>query len=91
MLGRHLIKSWSTTQPLVSLSSGEAEFYGVARASGIGLDYQAMASDLGLDLPPRIWTDSTAALGICNRQGPDVKEAEAFNPIRRIIVLALIP
>ena len=27
MLGKHLIKSWSSTQASVSLSSGEAEFY----------------------------------------------------------------
>ena len=69
MMGNHLIKSWSTTQALVSLSSGEAEFYGVVRAAGVGLGYQAMAADLGLELPLRVWTDSAAALGICNRQG----------------------
>ena len=34
LLGKHLIKSWSSTQGLVSLSSGEAEFYGVTKASG---------------------------------------------------------
>ena len=30
MLGGHFIKSWSATQEAISLSSGEAEFYGVA-------------------------------------------------------------
>ena len=29
LLGRHTIKSWSSTQPSVALSSGEAEFNGV--------------------------------------------------------------
>ena len=33
MLGSHLIKSWSSTQGQISLSSGESEFYGVVRAS----------------------------------------------------------
>ena len=47
MLGKHLIKSWSSTQASVSLSSGEAEFYGVAKASGICLGYQSLAKDLG--------------------------------------------
>ena len=37
MLGQHLIKSWSSTQSVVSLSFGEAEYYGVVRASGVGL------------------------------------------------------
>lgn len=39
MLGRHLIKNWSSTQSNISLSSGEAEFYGVGRASDMGPGY----------------------------------------------------
>ena len=42
MVGAHLIKSWCSTQAVISLSSGEAEFYGVVKASGIGLGYQAL-------------------------------------------------
>ncbi len=68
MVGRHAIKHWSSTQPSISLSSGEAEFYGVVRGSGQGLGYQALLEDLGVSLPLRIWTDSSAALGICSRQ-----------------------
>jgi len=69
MLGKHTIKHWSSTQPSVSLSSGEAEFYGLVRGSGQGLGYQALLRDLGLDMPLRLWTDSSAAIGICSRQG----------------------
>ncbi len=69
MIGGHLIKSWSSTQGPVSLSSGEAEFYGVVRASGVSLGYQALLEDLGVKLPIRVWTDSTATMGICGRQG----------------------
>ena len=69
MLGRHCIKHWSSTQPSVSLSSGEAEFYGVVRGAGQGLGYQALLKDLGVSAPLRVWTDSSAALGICSRQG----------------------
>jgi hypothetical protein len=69
MLGAHLIKSWSSTQSSVSLSSGEAEFYGVVKASGVSLGYQALLRDVGLALPIRVWTDSTATMGICGRQG----------------------
>ena len=50
MVGAHTIKHWSSTQPSVSLSSGEAEFYGVVRAAGQGLGYQALLADLGLNL-----------------------------------------
>jgi hypothetical protein len=69
MLGRHCIKSWSSTQTGVALSSGEAEFNGVIRASGMGLGFQSLMSDLGMHVPLRVWTDSSAAIGICNRQG----------------------
>ena len=67
--GTHTIKTWSSTQSSVSLSSGEAEFYGVVRGAGMGLGYQSLLKDLGHDLPVRVWTDSSASIGICTRQG----------------------
>ena len=69
VLGRHLVKSWSSTQDALALSSGEAEYYGVTKGSGVGLGYQALLADLGVKLPLRVWTDSTASMGICHRQG----------------------
>ena len=69
MVGRHLIKTWSATQASIALSSGEAEYYGVVRGTGIALGIKALYSDIGLTLPIRVWTDSTAALGIGGRQG----------------------
>jgi hypothetical protein len=69
MLGEHVLKHWSSTQASVTLSSGEAEFNGVVRGSGQGLGSQALLKDLGTELPLRVWTDSTAAIGICSRQG----------------------
>ena len=69
LLGSHLIKSWSSTQSTISLSSGEAEFYGVVKSTGIALGYQALMKDLGVSLPVRVWTDSSASMGICGRQG----------------------
>ena len=69
MIGAHLVKSWSSTQASVSLSSGEAEFYGVVRAAGPALGQQSLLKDLGYHLGVRVWTDSSAAIGICQRQG----------------------
>ena len=69
MLGKHVLKTWSSTQPTVSLSSGEAEFYGVVRAAGLALGQQSLMNDLGLKVPVRVWTDSSAAIGIYSRQG----------------------
>ena len=69
MIGAHLIKSWSSTQAVLRLSFGEAEFYGVVKASGIGLGYQALLEDLGWNIPLRVWTDATATIGIWGRSG----------------------
>ena len=54
MLGAHAVKSWSSTQSSVELSSGEAEFNGVVRGAGIGLGYRSLLRDLGIQLPLRV-------------------------------------
>ena len=69
MLGSHVLKTWSSTQPSISLSSGEAEYYGVVKAAGIALGQQSLMKDLGIDVRVRVWTDSSAAIGICGRSG----------------------
>ena len=69
MLGQHTMKHWSSTQTSTALSSAEAEFAGVIRGSGQGLGYQSLLRDLGIEAPLRVWTDSSAAIGICSRQG----------------------
>ena len=69
MIGRHCIRTWSSTQPSVTLSSGEAEFYGLVKAAGAGLGHQSLMRDVGVDLPVCTWTDSSAAIGIASRSG----------------------
>ena len=69
MIGEHVIKCWSSTQASIALSSGEAEYYGVVRAAAIALGQKSLMADLGVRLPARIWTDSSAAMGIAARQG----------------------
>lgn len=69
MVGSHCIRTWSSTQPSVTLSSGEAEYYGLVKAAGAGLGHQSLLLDLGLELPVTAWTDSSAAIGIASRSG----------------------
>ena len=69
MIGAHCIRTYSSTQATVSLSSGEAEYYGLVKGAAAGLGHQAIMSDYGADLPVRLWTDSSAALGIAKRSG----------------------
>ena len=69
MYGSHLVKHWATTQKTTALSSGEAELYGVVKGASEALGMQSIAHDLGIEASIRIKTDSSAAVGICNRTG----------------------
>ena len=69
MLGEHTIRTYSSTQASVSLSSGEAEYYGLVKAAAAGLGQQAILKDFGLHVPVRLWSDSSATLGISKRSG----------------------
>jgi hypothetical protein len=69
MIGEHTIKGWSTTQSVIALSSGEAEYYGMVRGGSIGMGIKALGKDLGVDWKVRILTDASAAHGIANRWG----------------------
>ena len=64
-----MLEFWSSTQAGVALSSGEAEFYGAVKGASTGLGMKSLYRDIGYDLPLRLWTDSSAAIGICSRQG----------------------
>ena len=69
MHGQHLLKSWSTNQTVVALSSGEAEYYSVAKAAGMGLGMKALCKDMGVEVQVQVFTDSSAARGIAMRRG----------------------
>ena len=69
MLGGHLIKSWSSTQPVIALSSGEAELYALVKGASQATGLMSMLFDYGLELGARVCIDSSAALGIAHRVG----------------------
>ncbi len=50
MLGSHLLKSWSSTQAVIALSSGEAEYYGMVKGASVALGCKAMLSEIGVDV-----------------------------------------
>ena len=69
MFGAHCLKTWSSTQSVIALSSGEAEFYGIVKGAAVVLGAVSLAQDLGLALKARVHTDSSAAKGIVSRRG----------------------
>ena len=68
-LGAHVLRSWSTTQSVTALSSGEAEYYAMLKGTSLGSGIQAMADDLALFFDVVLYTDSAVATGIAQRRG----------------------
>ena len=71
LYGAHLLRSTSTTQAIISLSSGEAEFYAAVKGASISLGMVGLMRDLGVvsAKPPLLRVDRTACLGMAGRRG----------------------
>lgn len=69
MLGGHYLKGWSSTQPSISLFSGEVQYYVVFKATGIALGQESLVADLAMRVKVREWTDSSAVVGIWGLPG----------------------
>ena len=69
MYGSHLLKTWASTQTVVALSSGEAEYYGVGKGMCEALGIKGIAKDMGLDFSITLSTDSSAAEGLGDAVG----------------------
>ena len=69
MYGQHGVKAWSSAQPVIALSSSEAEYYGMVKGTGNALGTVGVLQDLGIELPITLYTDSSAAKGIASRRG----------------------
>ena len=68
MHGNHCIKTWSSAQPVIALSSGEAEYYGMVKGAGNALGTAGVLQDLGIKLSITLYTDSSAAKRDCEPQ-----------------------
>ena len=67
--GTHAVKSWSTTQAVVALSSGEAELYSLTKGAAQALGMISLARDLGQHVGAEVHCDASAAIGIVSREG----------------------
>ena len=67
--GLHTLKSWSSTQSVIALSSGESEYYGIVKGASILLGALSLAKDFGVVMEGRLSTDSSAGKGIASRLG----------------------
>ena len=69
MFGYHCVKPYGQTQETIALSSGESEFYGIAKAAAMGLGTKGLMEDLGVGVEAQVNTDSSAAKSITARRG----------------------
>ena len=67
--GSHCLKTWSSNQAVIALSSGEAEFYAMVKGASELLGMLSLAQDLRVPLKGHLHSDSSAAIGISSRRG----------------------
>ena len=67
--GSLLLKTWSSTQNVIALPSGEAEYYGLVKGVSQGLGVKAMLAELGVAASVVVKADASAAKGIALRRG----------------------
>ena len=78
LYGSHLLRSTSSTQGIISLSTGESEFYSLVKGTAAGLGAVSMLKDLGVDLTENakrdrpvveVRMDASAGRGVALRRG----------------------
>ena len=69
MIGNHLLRSWSSTQPIIAMSSAEAEHYALVEGATRSLGLQSMMRELGLKRVIFLQTDSSAAKSFASHRG----------------------
>ena len=72
LLGRHCVRTWSSTQSAIALSSAEAEFYALVDATLRAKGMLSVLSELGLSGLSQVlevFTDSAAAKSFVSKRG----------------------
>lgn len=69
MRGAHVIKTWSTTQATVALTSAEAELVAIAPLAAEAIAIAGLLREMGHAGAVQVRAGSSAAFGICKRTG----------------------
>jgi hypothetical protein len=69
MLGGSCVKTYSRGQGVISLSSGESEFYALVSAISEALGFNSLMKDFGVTLKTSIRMDATAGIAMGSRRG----------------------
>ena len=68
-LGDHVVKSWSSTQTVIALSTGEAELYALNKTAATSMGLKSLLEDMGISLDMKLFTDATTGRAIATRKG----------------------
>ena len=69
MIRNHMLKSWSSTQRTVTLSSAEAELVATVKLFGESIGLTQLAAAGRIPLVGHVHVESSAVIGIANRKG----------------------
>ena len=69
MIGNHCIKTWSSTQKNITLSSAEAELVATVRMSTELIGITQLLHEWGMEKVGSVYIDSSAALAVVKRKG----------------------
>ena len=67
--GSHLLETQVASQPVVALSSGEAEFYAIGRGAASAIMMRQFFAQCGIEVRSRVSSDSSAGRAIASRIG----------------------
>ena len=68
-MGSPHLKDMTTSQSVISLSSGEAELYALVKGAAQTYGVVSMLADFGFQVGATVCTDAFAAIGMVHRQG----------------------
>ena len=54
LLGKSTIKTWSSNQSVIALSSGEAEYYALVKGASQGIGVQNIMNDFGVEVIKKV-------------------------------------
>ena len=69
MLGKTACNKLSTTQAIIALSPGEAEYYALLKVGSEGLGMHGVMREFGVSVSLHLVTDSSTAKCIASRRG----------------------
>ena len=69
-MGAHVVKTWVTTQSVIALHSGEADYYAMVKGVSQGLGMKSLLADMGIKVSLGADTYSSAAMGYHSKTRP---------------------